>query len=57
MTPYMRDFTGTASWAPLSASYIGFQGNLGALPTNGSNLEIRVGSDADTEIALVPGEF
>lgn len=56
-TPYTKDFTGTAAYVALSSSYLGFQGSLGALPTNGSNLYVRIGSDAATELQLVPGEF
>lgn len=57
MTPYTKDFTGTASYVALSSDYLGFQGSLGALPTNGANLYVRIGSDAATEIQLIPGEF
>ena len=57
MTPFTKDFVGTARYAPLSGAYLGFQGNLGAPLTNGSNLFIRIGSDATTETQWVPGEF
>lgn len=57
MRPYLMTFTGTASWAALSATRIPFKGSLGALTSNGGNLQIRVGSDAATEQTFVPGEF
>lgn len=57
MSPYTKDFTGTVSYVALSGTYLGFKGSLGALPTNGSNLFVRMGTDAATEIQLVPGEF
>lgn len=56
MKPFTKDFTGTASYVALSTEYLGFQGSLGALPANGSNLYVRIGTDADTEIQLIPGE-
>lgn len=57
MTAYTKDFTGTASYAPLSTSYLGFQGSLGAPLTNGSNIYVRMGTDDTTERQWVPGEF
>ena len=57
MHPYTKLFTGTTDWEPLSAVYLGFSGSLGALPTNGSALEVRIGSDVTTQITLIPGEF
>lgn len=57
MTPVLKTFTGTAAWVPLSATPLPFKGSLGALVSNGGNLQIRVGSDSTTEQTFVPGEF
>ena len=57
MTPYTKNFTGTASYVALSATKLPFKGSLGASPSNGSNIYVRIGSDASTERQWSPGEF
>lgn len=53
----IRQFTGTSDWVPLSVTYLGFSGTLAAPQDNGSDLEIRVGEDEDSESVLSPGEY
>lgn len=56
MTPYFHDFTGTADWEPLSATWLGFSGTLYAHQDNASPIEIRTVGEADgTE--WIAGEY
>lgn len=66
MKLYLRDITAEATWKSLAEliagvgtpdTYIGFKGFITAHQSNGSDLDIRLGTDATTQSTLAPAEY